>query len=103
MAGRAALAWALVQREPGIDAFVLHRHVDHAHEGGLRLGLWTRQPDSVCTPRQRRRMAEVFAACDTDAWPACAAFALPVVGCDDLRTWRPVDAPAAAEPAAEPR
>jgi hypothetical protein len=98
-----ALAWALVQREPGIDAFVLHRHVDHAHEGGLRLGLWTRQPDSVCTPQQRRRMAEVFAACDTDAWPACAAFALPVVGCDDLRTWRPVDAPATAVPAAEPR
>lgn len=98
-----ALAWALVQREPGIDAFVLHRHVDHAHEGGLRLGLWTRQPDSVCTPLRRRRMADVFVACDTDAWPACAAFALPVVGCDDLRTWRPVDAPAAEGPVGEPR
>jgi hypothetical protein len=36
-----ALAWSIVQRSPGIDAFILHRHVDHAHEGGLRLGLRT--------------------------------------------------------------
>jgi len=86
-----ALAWAVVQREPGIDALVLHRHVDHAHEGGLRLGLWSRQPDSVCTPLARRRMADVFLRCDTDAWPGCADFALPVIGCDALATWQPVD------------
>lgn len=88
-----ALAWSIVARTPGIDAFLLHRHVDHAHEGGLALGLWTRRADSVCTPERRRRIADVFAACDTAAWPACAAFALPVVGVDDLAAWRPVDAP----------
>ena len=87
-----ALAWSLVVRTPGIDAFILHRHVDHAHEGGLALGLWTRKADSVCTPERRRRIAEVFAACDTTAWPACAAFALPLLGVDDLAVWRPVDA-----------
>ena len=44
------LAWNQVNRDCGIDAFILHRHVDHKHEGGLRLGLWTRKPDSVATP-----------------------------------------------------
>jgi hypothetical protein len=34
-------AWHQVAAETGIDAFILHRHVDHAQEGGLRLGLWT--------------------------------------------------------------
>ena len=82
-----ALAWSIVQRSPGIDALILHRHVDHAHEGGLRLGLWTRKADSVCTPERRRRMAEVFAACDTAAWPACAAFAVPVLGIERFEDW----------------
>lgn len=82
-----ALAWSIVGRLDGIDAFVLHRHVDHAREGGLRLGLWTHRPDTVCTPERRRRIAEVFAACDTDAWPECAAFALPVIGIDSFDTW----------------
>ncbi|MEQ1633468.1 MAG: DUF5722 domain-containing protein, partial [Planctomycetota bacterium] len=84
-----ALAWELVQREETIDAFVLHRHVDHAHEGGLNLGLWTRKDGSVCEPMRRRRMAEVFAACDTDAWPACADFALPVLGVERISEWKP--------------
>jgi hypothetical protein len=84
-----ALAWELVAREPGIDALILHRHVDHAHEGGLALGLWSRQPDSICTPLRRRRMAEVFAACDGEAWPAAADFALPVLGVPALSAWRP--------------
>lgn len=84
-----ALAWELVQREETIDAFVLHRHVDHAHEGGLNLGLWTRKEGSVCEPMRRRRMAEVFAACDTDAWPACADEALPVLGVERISEWKP--------------
>lgn len=88
-----ALAWSIVDRLPAIDALILHRHVDHAHEGGLRLGLWTRKADSVCAPERRRRIAEVFAACDTDAWPACADFALPVVGLARWEDW-PLPAPA---------
>ncbi len=75
-----ALAATIVDRLRGIDAFVLHRHVDHAHEGGLQLGLWTRRQDSVCTPERRRKIAEVFAAWGTEAFAAAAGFALPIVG-----------------------
>ncbi|MEZ6037271.1 MAG: DUF5722 domain-containing protein [Planctomycetota bacterium] len=82
-----ALAWSIVSRLDGIDAFILHRHVDHAHEGGLRLGLWSRRADSVCTPERRRRIGDVFVACDTDAWPECAAFALPVLGLARFDDW----------------
>ncbi|MFK7742984.1 MAG: DUF5722 domain-containing protein, partial [Planctomycetota bacterium] len=75
-----ALAWSIVTRTDGIDAFHLHRHVDHAREGGLRVGLWTRQAKSVCSPDRPRRIYELFRDCDTDAWPACASFALPTLG-----------------------
>jgi hypothetical protein len=82
-----ALAWHLVQQEPGIDAFLLHRHVDHAHEGGLCLGLWTRKPDSVCEPEHRRRIYELFRDCDTERWPEASAFALPVIGIERWSDW----------------
>lgn len=87
-----ALAWHLVQQQDGIDAFLLHRHVDHAHEGGLLLGLWSRADGSICTPDQRRKVYEVFRDCDTARWPAVANFALPVIG---LQRW--ADWPAAAK------
>src|SRR6185295_5964839 len=38
-----AYAYQRIRNNSGIDAFILHRHVDHAHEGGLNLGLWTRK------------------------------------------------------------
>ncbi|HTJ01034.1 MAG TPA: DUF5722 domain-containing protein, partial [Dongiaceae bacterium] len=37
-------AYKKVERLPGIDAFILHRHVDNANEGGLLLGLRSNQP-----------------------------------------------------------
>lgn len=77
-------AYRLVRDEPGIDAFILHRHVDHAQEGGLRLGLWTNQAGSVATPDRRKKIHECFRAADTvDEGPAFE-FALPIVG---LRDW----------------
>ena len=79
-----AAAWMAVQGEPSIDAFVLHRHVDHAHEGGLQLGLWTRRADSVCDPERGTRMRDVFAACDGDGREAAFEFALDAIG---LATW----------------
>jgi hypothetical protein len=75
-----AAAWWIVDHLDGIDAFILHRHVDHAHEGGLRLGLWSRRDDSICTPAQKRPMYAVFRAAGTAAFEREAAFALPVVG-----------------------
>jgi hypothetical protein len=64
----------------GIDAFILHRHVDHAHEGGLKLGLWTNKPGSVATPDRKRPMYEVFQAAGTDNQESAFKFALPVIG-----------------------
>lgn len=73
-------AWHQVAAEPGIDAFILHRHVDHAHEGGLRLGLWTHAPGSVATPDRRKPIYDVFLRADTPGRDAAFAFALPVLG-----------------------
>ena len=68
----------------GIDSFILHRHVDHAHEG-LNLGLWTHKTDTVSTPDRHRQMYEVFRAADTPEWEAAFRFALPVVG---IEKWK---------------
>ncbi len=75
-----ALAWWLTTHLDGIDALLLHRHVDHAREGGLRLGLWSRKPDSVCEPDQQRAIYALFRDWDGDGWEKAAAFALPVFG-----------------------
>ena len=77
-------AWKRVEGLAGIDAFILHRHVDHGREGGLNLGLWTRQPDSIATPARPRKMHEVFRAADTPEAERAFQFALPVIG---LTNW----------------
>ena len=77
-------AWKKVQALGGIDAFVLHRHVDHSHEGGLNLGLWRRKADSIATPESERPIYEVFKAAGTSEEDAAFEFALPIVG---FRSW----------------
>lgn len=72
-------AWWKVAHLDGIDAFILHRQVDHANEG-LNLGLWTHQPDTVSTPDRKRQMYELFRVADTPEWEKAFAFALPVIG-----------------------
>ena len=69
----------------GIDAFILHRHVDHRMEGGLKLGLWTRneKSPSPSEPLQRKRIYEVFRAADTEEWENAFRFALPIIGIHD--------------------
>ena len=79
-----AYAYRKVANNSGIDSFILHRHVDHAHEGGLRLGLWTRKPNSVADPDRKRRMYEVFQQADRPDWKSAFEFALPVIG---IQTW----------------
>ena len=80
------LAHRLVRDQPGIDAFILHRHVDHAGEGGLRLGVWTRRPDSISTPERPKRIHECFRAADTPNEEDAFAFALPIIGRDSWPT-----------------
>lgn len=79
-----AYAWEKVVRQPGIDAMIWHRQVDHAHEGGLRLGLWENEPGTVASPGRRRLIHDLFKKAGTPAWNAAAHFALPIVG---LESW----------------
>ncbi len=77
------LAYKQVERLPGIDAFILHRHVDHPHEGGLNLGLRVRDP-ATGGPGRPKPIYECFRLADTPQWRAAFEFALPIVG---LRDW----------------
>ncbi len=78
------LWWAKAASLDGIDAFILNRHVDNAQEGGLNLGLWTRQPGSIGTPAAKKRIYEVFRAAGTPEWESAFRFALPVIG---IKSW----------------
>lgn len=60
-----ARAWRKVSALDGIDAFIYHRHVDHAHEGGLRFGLYENQAGSIADPGRKREIWELFRVCDT--------------------------------------
>jgi hypothetical protein len=82
-------AWQAVQLEPSIDAFHLSRHVDHAHEGGLRFGLWTRKDDSICAPERRTALYAVFKDTATPREPAAHAAALSVLG---IESWKELPA-----------
>ena len=97
----AAYAYAYKQAEalPGIDAFILHRHVDHSHEGGLNLGLWERKPDSIATPERRRKIYEVFRNADTSNQTEAFRFALPVIG---LSSWDSLKEQGISKPSAKP-
>jgi len=79
-----AYAWEKCRRLPLIDAFIYHRHVDHAHEGGLRLGLWRNAPESISTPHSQKMIYPLFVKAGTPAWNEAAAFALPMAG---LASW----------------
>ena len=79
-----AYVWEKTIRQRGIDALIWHRHVDHAREGGLRVGLWENKPGSISDPARKRPIHEFFKKAGTAEWEAAARFALPVVG---LKSW----------------
>ncbi len=81
-----AYAWEKIQTLPTVDAFIYHRHVDHAHEGGLRLGLWRNAPNSVADPHSKKLIYELFQKAGTPAWRAAADALLPVTG---MKAWDP--------------
>jgi len=77
------LAYKKVEALDGIDAFILHRHVDHPREGGLRLGLRRYLPGTP-EPRPKKKVYHCFRFADTPDWEAAFQFALPIVG---IESW----------------
>ncbi|MEM9345843.1 MAG: DUF5722 domain-containing protein [Planctomycetota bacterium] len=91
----AALALALhrTKHTPGIDAFILHRHIDSRHEGGLLLGLrHPKDPDSHQLGGKKQSW-HVFKQFETPQWEAKARFALAVAGLDDWSQAKPKQGP----------
>jgi hypothetical protein len=76
-------AYRRVEALAAIDAFILHRHVDHDGEGGLLLGLRRNKPVGG-EARPKKRSYECFRLADTPQWPEAFSFALPLVG---LKNW----------------
>ncbi len=83
-----AYAYYRVNKLPGIDSFILHRHVDHGQEGGLNLGLWGRKADSVATPERKKPIYDVFRRADAADWEDAFRFALPIIG---VKAWSEID------------
>jgi hypothetical protein len=81
-----AAAWMKVSRLAEIDAFIYHRHVDHAYEG-LNFGLWTHRAETISTPDRRKQIYEVFRHADLPDRDAAFAFALPIVGATSWDEW----------------
>ena len=77
-------AWEKVARLSVVDAFILHRHVDHGKEGGLNLGLWTRKQTSIATPDAKKPIYDCFKAAGTPQQAEAFAFALPIIG---IESW----------------
>lgn len=87
-----AYAYYKVLFAGGIDAFNLHRHVDHPLEGGLRLGLWSWDPakptvNGYNMPGDPKYVYDVFKYIDTNRSLQVTNFALKVIG---IRSWRDV-------------
>jgi hypothetical protein len=76
-------AYKKVEALEGIDAFILHRHVDHDGEGGLLLGL-RRNRSAGGEQMPKKRIYECFRLADTPQWEEAFAFALPIIG---LKNW----------------
>jgi uncharacterized protein DUF5722 len=81
-------AWRKIANLDGVDAFILHRQVDNATEGGLNLGLWRRDANSTAEPSGKRPIYEVFRLADTPQWKQAFEFALPIIG---IKSWREIE------------
>ncbi len=81
----AAMAYGMkkVNGLDGIDAHILHRWVDHAHEGGLNLGLVQKKPGSISTVGAKKPSFDVYAALGTPREEDACRFALELIGIKD--------------------
>lgn len=78
-----AYAYYLAEFNNMIDAFILHRHVDHQAEQavGLSLGLWTHDGSAVPASKGRKKYAwDVFRCMDTSKGKNKTKFALQRIG-----------------------
>lgn len=82
-----ALAYHRIRQTPGIDAFILHRHVDVEGEGGLLLGVRGLSPGPGKLGKKKRSW-QVFRATETDSWDTAARFALKEAG---YKSWADAD------------
>ncbi|WP_274362078.1 DUF5722 domain-containing protein [Paenibacillus thermotolerans] len=78
-----AYAYYKIKFLDGIDSFIMHRHVDHAQEGGLNLGLWTNLAGQIATPDQHKKIYDVFKYIDTEKSLEATEFAKAVIGIGD--------------------
>ena len=62
-----ALAYAIVDKNPDIDAFIYYRQVDFPTENA-KLGLWTSLPSATLSPFNKKAIYNVFKNADTDAY-----------------------------------
>ena len=86
-----AYAYYKVSQIPEISAFILHRHVDHHQEGGLKLGVWTSDLQALSPPEsplKKKFIWEVFKYADTPEWERHFEFAKLMIG---IKEWS--DAP----------
>lgn len=84
-----AYAYYRTMQFPEIDAFILHRHVDHAHEGGLHLGIRENAEGTVTSPGKKRLLYQVFQQADSDNWQSAFEFAKRIIGIQD---WSEINA-----------
>lgn len=75
-------AYRKVAMAQDIDAFILHRHVDHPKEGGLNLGLRKYNPANRASG-SKKIIYNVFRDADRENWRQSFEFALPIVGLED--------------------
>lgn len=74
-----ALAYYSAAMNKDIDAFIYHRHVDHAGED-IYCGLWTAKTDSTLEPSGKKPIYNVFSQIDTDKSEEATAFVKQLVG-----------------------
>lgn len=77
-----AYAYYLAEFNDMIDAFILHRHIDHQEElnQGLALGLWTRKAGTIETAGAKKYAWSVYKYVDTSQCEKKTAFAIPIIG-----------------------
>ncbi|MBO7620147.1 MAG: hypothetical protein J6T06_06535 [Victivallales bacterium] len=80
-----AYAYKKIKALPEISAFILHRHVDHAQEGGLHLGLRFNKEGTIASAGKKRMVWDVFKAAGRPDEDKAFAFALKFIG---IKNWK---------------